>query len=135
MKIINLGTPTELAPGANNPRNSEGSFLTLPDGRIAIAYSRYTGDSSEDDAECEVVCIYSNDGGESFDTENIQTLVSGAEYGVKNVMSVTLRYMDNGDIGLFYVCPAGAVCYFASLYGGTYRLYEIGHCADEESEE
>ena len=103
MKITNLGTPTELAPGKNNPRNSEGSFLTLPDGKIVFAYSRYTGDSSEDDAECEVACIYSYDGGESFDTENIQTLASGSEYGVKNVMSVTLRYMDNGDIGLFYI--------------------------------
>ena len=42
---------------------------------------------------------------------------------------------DGRDIGLFYVCPAGPVCYFASLYDGTYHLYEIGHCADEESEE
>lgn len=103
MKISMNVEPTFLRPKENNPRNSEGSFLNLPDGRIAFAYSRYTGTSAEDDAACDVVCIYSYDGGDSFDTDNVTVLVSGTEYGQKNVMSVTLRYMDNGDIGLFYV--------------------------------
>ncbi len=86
-----------------NPRNSEGSFLRLKDGRIAFAYSRYTGNSDNDHADCNICVIYSRDGGKSFDTEHYETLVNAHEYGEKNVMSVTLRYMNNGDIGLFYL--------------------------------
>lgn len=92
-----------LNPSASNPRNSEGSFITLDDGRIAFAYSKYVGNSYDDDAACLIACIYSYDGGETFDTEHIETLVDSAEYGVSNVMSVTLRRMDNGDIGMFYL--------------------------------
>ncbi len=87
----------------NNPRNSEGSFLKLSDGRIAFAYSRYSGNSDNDHAPCDICVIYSNDGGKTFDTKNYETLVSASDYNEQNVMSVTLRYMNNGDIGLFYL--------------------------------
>ncbi len=87
----------------NNPRNSEGSFLALKDGRIAFAYSRYSGDSDHDHAACNICVIYSCDGGKTFDTEHYETLVYASDYGEQNVMSVTLRYMNNGDIGLFYL--------------------------------
>lgn len=33
-----------LVPGPDNPRNSEGSFITLKDGRILFIYSHFTGD-------------------------------------------------------------------------------------------
>lgn len=92
-----------LYPQSGNPRNSEGSFLHLDDGRIAFAYSRYVGDSDLDHAKCEIACIYSYDNGETFDTEHVQTLVRATEYGQENVMSVTLRRMQNGDIGLFFL--------------------------------
>ncbi len=92
-----------LAPTAGNPRNSEGSFLPLEDGRIAFAYSRYGGETCHDDAACNICVIYSRDGGKSFDFDHVETLVDAAEYGVRNVMSVTLRRMNNGDIGLFYL--------------------------------
>ncbi len=87
----------------NNPRNSEGSFLSLADGRIAFAYSRYNGQSGGDHASCDICVVYSYDGGNTFDTEHYETLVYASDYGEKNVMSVTLRYMNNGDIGLFYL--------------------------------
>ncbi len=87
----------------NNPRNSEGSFIKLSDGRIAFAYSRYHGDSYNDHAPCNICVVYSSDNGESFDTKSYETLVHAEEFGVQNVMSVTLRYMNNGDIGLFYL--------------------------------
>ncbi len=86
-----------------NPRNSEGSFLPLKDGRIAFAYSRYSGTSYHDHGDCNICVIYSYDKGTTFDTENYEVLVNASEYGEKNVMSVTLRYMNNGDIGLFYL--------------------------------
>ncbi len=87
----------------NNPRNSEGSFLQLSDGRIAYAYSRYSGKSDCDHAPCDICVIYSYDNGKTFDTDNYETLVYADDYSEQNVMSVTLRYMNNGDIGLFYL--------------------------------
>ncbi len=92
----------------DNPRNSEGSFLKLKDGRIAFAYSRYFGESDNDHAACNICVIYSSDGGKSFDTENYETLVYASDYNEQNVMSVTLRYMNNGDIGLFYLLKHSA---------------------------
>ena len=52
MKITRKSNEILLPPSNKNPRNSEGSFLQLKDGRIAFAYSRYIGDSFDDDAEC-----------------------------------------------------------------------------------
>ncbi len=92
-----------LSTQPDNPRNSEGSFLILKDGRIAFAYSRYTGESDNDHADCNICVVYSYDGGKTFDTEHYETLVYASDYNEKNVMSVTLRYMNNGDIGLFYL--------------------------------
>ncbi|MDD6682108.1 MAG: sialidase family protein [Clostridiales bacterium] len=103
MKILESKIVGLLPPAEGNPRNSEGSFLRLDDGSIAFAYSRYTGNSANDHAVCEIACIYSRDGGETFDTAHPQKLVGAEEYGEKNVMSVTLRRMHNGDIGLFYL--------------------------------
>lgn len=103
MIIKNTHICALLPPTKGNPRNSEGSFVRLDDGRIAFAYSRYIGESWGDHADCEIACIYSHDNGETFDTEHIDTLVRASEYGQKNVMSVALRRMNNGDIGLFYL--------------------------------
>ncbi|MBQ8642682.1 MAG: exo-alpha-sialidase [Clostridia bacterium] len=103
MKILNSVIAGELCPGPGNPRNSEGSFLPLADGRIAFAYSRYHADSADDHADCDICAVYSLDNGETWDTENYVTLVQAVEYGEKNVMSVSLAQMDNGDIGLFYL--------------------------------
>ncbi len=86
-----------------NPRNSEGSFLMLKDGRIAFAYSRYFGNSDHDNADCNICVVYSYDGGKTFDTEHYETMVQASDFHEKNVMSVTLRYMNNGDIGVFYM--------------------------------
>ena len=33
----------ELPPGPGNPRNSEGDFIELKDGRVLYAYSRFNG--------------------------------------------------------------------------------------------
>ena len=55
-----------IAPGKGNPRNSEGAFITLKDGRIAFVYSRYNGDSADDHAYCEIAVITSSDLGETW---------------------------------------------------------------------
>ncbi len=113
-----------LSPEKNNPRNSEGSFLKLNDGRIAYAFSRFSGDSDNDHAPCNICVVYSYDGGESFDTEHYETLVYASDYGEKNVMSVTLRYMNNGDIGLFYLLKHSGVTtdYCLRRYKGDFSV-------------
>ena len=40
-----------------NPRNGEGTFLRLKDGRILYAYSRYLGHSWDDHADADIAGI------------------------------------------------------------------------------
>ena len=91
----------QIVPGDDNPRNGEGDFLRLRDGRILFAYSRYTGDDREDDCPCDIAAVLSDDGGAGFGGKRI--LVRAAEHGVRNVMSVSLVRFTNGDAGLFYL--------------------------------
>jgi hypothetical protein len=39
-----------LPPGPGNPRNSEGDFLPLRDGRLLFAYSKFSGGNADDAA-------------------------------------------------------------------------------------
>lgn len=94
-------TVCEICPSESNGRNSEGDFITLNDGRIMFAYSRYNSCGSEDDDSCDIAALFSNDNGESFGEEKI--LIRAKDSGVKNLMSVTLRRMNNGDLGLFFL--------------------------------
>ena len=101
MQMIRSQIVREIPPGENNPRNSEGDFLRLADGRILFAYSRYTGDDREDDCPCDIAALFSEDDGAHFDGGRI--LVRASEHSVRNVMSVSLLRMQNGDVGLFYL--------------------------------
>ena len=92
-----------IAPSENNPRNSEGAFIKLDDGRIAYVYSRYAGTSFDDHASCSLAVIYSHDDGESWDIDHTNIIVDARDYGQINVMSVSLMKMENGDIGLFFL--------------------------------
>lgn len=82
-----------------NPRNSEGSFVTLRDGRILFAWSRYNGDSWGDHAKADIAVIESGDGGQTWSDHRILV----ANEGVCNVMSVSLLRLADGRIALFYV--------------------------------
>ena len=93
-------TVLSLFPSENNPRNSEGDFITLRDGRILFVYSRYTGDSTSDHAPAYLAGRYSGDGGKTWTNED--ELILGNEGGM-NVMSVSLLRLQNGDIALFYL--------------------------------
>lgn len=89
-----------LHSGPGNPRNSEGSFVTLADGRLLLAYSRYTGDSWQDHGTADIAGRYSSDGGLTWTNED-HLLV--ANEGSCNVMSVSLLRLQDGRIALFYV--------------------------------
>jgi hypothetical protein len=93
-----------LAHSPDNPRNSEGSFATLADGRILFAYSRYYGKSWSDEATARICGRYSSDGGRTW-PGNEQTLVENE--GRRNVMSVSLLRLQDGRLGLWYLRKDG----------------------------
>lgn len=89
-----------LHAGPNNPRNSEGDFITLKSGRILFIYSHYTGNSYMDHAPAYLASRYSDDNGKTW-SKTDQLVV--AQEGKQNVMSVSLLRLNNGQIALFYL--------------------------------
>lgn len=89
----------KLNPGENNPRNSEGDFITLKDGKILFIYSHFSGSSGSDFGNGYLASRYSTDKGNKWSTED-QLVVK--QEGDMNVMSVSLLRLKNGRIALFY---------------------------------
>ncbi|GAA5221512.1 hypothetical protein GCM10025777_21420 [Membranihabitans marinus] len=89
----------QLNPGPNNPRNSEGDFITLKDGRILYIYSHFMGKSSSDFGSSHLASRYSDDNGETWSASD---KIEVENEGAMNVMSVSLLRLQNGDIALFY---------------------------------
>ena len=98
----NFGPKTVLTlpPSADNPRNSEGDFITLHGGRILFVYSHYTGNSSSDHAPAFLAGRYSEDGGKTWTTKDEIVVPNEGEM---NVMSVSLLRLQNNSIALFYI--------------------------------
>ena len=88
-----------LTPGPGNPRNSEGDFIQLKDGRIMFVYTRFTGGGS-DHAQAHLAARFSNDDGRTW-TAKDKTVLSNE--GGLNIMSVSLLRLHNGDVALFYL--------------------------------
>ncbi|MDO4327981.1 MAG: sialidase family protein [Lachnospiraceae bacterium] len=104
MNRVELGTiAAEFPPilEAKNPRNSEGAFLMLQDGRIIFVYGRFKGESWADHAPADICLVTSEDGGRSFGNGRI--VLTCEEEKAVNIMSLSLMKMSNGDIGLFYL--------------------------------
>lgn len=89
----------ELSIGTNNPRNSEGDFITLKDGQILFVYSHFTGKSGGDFGNGYLASRFSTDHGKTWSSED-KTVVG--QEGDMNVMSVSLLRLKNGSIALFY---------------------------------
>lgn len=89
-----------LSHGPGNPRNSEGGFITLRDGRLLFIYSHYYSDSWHDDAAAYLAARYSSDGGRTWTAEDRTILENEGQF---NVMSVTLLRLPDGRIALFYL--------------------------------
>jgi sialidase-1 len=92
-------TVLKLNPSDNNPRNSEGDFIILNDGRILFIYTHFTSGDG-DHASAFLAGRYSNDGGLTWSDEDIIILTN--DLGL-NIMSVSLLRLLNGDIALFYL--------------------------------
>lgn len=90
----------EILPSANNPRNSEGSFLAAPNGDILFAYGRFTGGAGDDDPS-DIAMIRSADGGKSFGEPEI--IAKAADFGVKNIMSVSGLKLNDGRLCFWFL--------------------------------
>ncbi|MCD6598395.1 MAG: exo-alpha-sialidase [Bacteroidales bacterium] len=88
-----------LEPQEGNPRNSEGDFIKLKDGRLLFVYTHFTGGTG-DHASAYLAGRYSNDNGKTWTKEDI-TVISNE--GSMNIMSVSLLRLENGKIALFYL--------------------------------
>ena len=93
----------DLPPAPGNPRNSEGSFLPLTDGRTLFVYSHFT-QSMDDDAAAALWALTLDAQGVPGQPEEI---IPSGEDGALNLMSLTLLRMENGDVGLFYLRRIG----------------------------
>ncbi|MEN8226737.1 MAG: exo-alpha-sialidase [Bacteroidota bacterium] len=88
-----------LEPGPGNPRNSEGDFIQLKDGRILFIYTHFT-EGAGDHAGAHLAGRYSNDGGKTWTEEDVIILPNE---GGMNVMSVSLLRLNSGEVALFYL--------------------------------
>lgn len=88
-----------LPPGPGNPRNSEGDFIELKDGRVLFVYTHFTGGSS-DHATAYLAARTSDDGGATWSDDDV--LILENEAGM-NIMSVSLLRLNSGEIALFYL--------------------------------
>ena len=113
-----------LAPSANNPRNSEGSFIELKDGTIMYAYSRYTGGDWDDHMPADIAAIYSKDGGKTW-SEKPEILIKNKGRKGDNLMSVSLLRLKNGEIAMLYLEKS------ISADGPLYCLPYIQFSSDE----
>lgn len=89
-----------LEPSDANGRNSEGAFVTLSDGRILFAYTKFNTDGWDDNDSSIIACRVSSDNGHTWSAED-RVLVELGE--AKNVMSVSLLRLQNNRIILHYL--------------------------------
>ncbi len=88
-----------LTPVPGNPRNSEGDFVQLADGRWLFAYTHFdSGDS--DHAGAHLAGRVSEDDGTTWSREDMVILLNEGEM---NVMSVSLLRLLDGRIALVYL--------------------------------
>ncbi|TWT39516.1 sialidase family protein [Blastopirellula retiformator] len=80
--------------GPNNPRNSEGAFVTRKDGSILYVYTRFRGKHAGDNALGYLASCISQDGGATWE-EVDEPLVP--KIGKENDMSVSLLRLQDGS--------------------------------------
>jgi sialidase-1 len=88
-----------LLPKPGNPRNSEGDFIRLKDGRVMFVYTHFTGGGS-DHSSAHLAARYSTDDGKTWTTADEVVIEREGRF---NVMSVSLLRLQGGEIALFYL--------------------------------
>jgi len=88
-----------LPPGPGNPRNSEGDFVQLKDGRLLFIYTHFTSGGA-DNAGAHLASRVSPNGGLTWSKDDVVVVPNE---GKQNVMSVSLLRLRTGEIALFYL--------------------------------
>ena len=88
----------DLLHSPGNPRNSEGSFVRLKDGRIMLVYTRYLGVRGGDHSTADLVALFSSDNGRSWGGEKVVV-----KNDAVNVMSASLLRLQDGRIALAHI--------------------------------
>ncbi|HLF34689.1 MAG TPA: sialidase family protein [Cyclobacteriaceae bacterium] len=88
-----------LDPSPGNPRNSEGDFIQLSDGKTLFVYTHFT-EGMDDYAGAFLAGRYSSDGGKTW-TDKDQMILKNE--GMMNIMSVSLLRLNKETIALFYL--------------------------------
>jgi len=91
----------DLNPSPTNPRNSEGAFADLADGRIIFCYTHYTG-GSEDHAPAYLAARYSADQGRTWSEDELLLPNEGGQ----TTMSVGFVRLPQA-LALFYLRKNG----------------------------
>jgi len=86
----------ELNPTAGNARNSEGAFVTLNDGRLLFAWSKFLSSESGDHEPSVIAARTSDDGGRTWNDD--ERILAQPENGAHNLMSASLLRLQNGRI-------------------------------------
>ena len=88
----------ELPPSPANPRNSEGDFIRLRDGKILFVYTHFTAGAG-DHATAHLASRESVDGGKTWTDRDAVVIPNEGKW---NIMSVSLLRLASGQIALFY---------------------------------
>jgi len=88
-----------LPPGPDNPRNSEGDFIKLRDGRLLFVYTKFTGGGG-DHSRAHLAGRFSQDEGLTWSDQDVIVLPNE---GRMNIMSVSLLRLRSGQIALLYL--------------------------------
>ena len=83
-----------------NQRNGEGAFIELKNGSIMFGFTEFTANDWEDDVEARISYIISSDNGETWSNKKV---LFEKPQDAKNIMSLSLLRMNNGDLGAFYI--------------------------------
>lgn len=95
--VPGLPPAVDLAPTAEHPRSSEGSFATLHSGRILFCYSQFYG-GGQDYSPSAIAAIHSDDQGKTWSEPRIVVPTGDNQ----NLMSVSLLRLQSGKLALFY---------------------------------
>ena len=101
---MNSPSVLDLPHRPGNPRNSEGAFVTLADGRLLFVYTHYYGSSWSDEATARLCSRVSADGGRAWSARDGVVVENE---GRRNVMSVSLLRLQDGRLALFYLRKNG----------------------------
>ncbi|MBQ7961675.1 MAG: exo-alpha-sialidase [Clostridia bacterium] len=82
------------------PRNGEGTFISLNDGRIMFVYSRFSGETWADDSVADIAALFSADEGETWSEPEI---IFTHDENADNYMCPSLFRMTDGNIGILYL--------------------------------